>query len=78
LCHALRRHVRRQLYLDLDLNLNSRLYPALNRASFQKPFVKPYPALLRWPYGLKYRSLYDLVNPAPYRETWPPGRPLGR
>jgi hypothetical protein len=45
LCRALRRHVRLQLYLDLDLNLNSRLYPSLNRASLQKPLEKPNPAL---------------------------------
>jgi len=43
------------LYLDFDLNLNSKLYPALNRASFQKPLEKPNPALFPLLYGLKYR-----------------------
>jgi len=61
--------VRLQPYLDLNLNLNLPSYPALNRASFQKPFEKPNPALFPLLYGLKYRSLYDLVNLAPYRET---------
>jgi hypothetical protein len=70
--------VRPQLYLDLNLNLNLTSYPPLNRASFQKPFEKLNPALFHQLYGLKYRSLSDLVNLAPYRETWPPGRPVGR
>jgi len=56
------------LNLNLDLNLNLWPHPALNRASFQKPFEKPIPALFRWLNGLKYPSLYDLVNLAPYRE----------
>ena len=74
----MRRHARRQLYLDLNLNLNPWSYPALNRASFQKPFEKPNPTLFHWLYGLKYRQLYGLVNLASYRETYPPGRPVGR
>jgi len=57
------------LNLNLDFNLNPRLYPAQNRASFQKPPGKPNPALFHRLYGLKYRSLFDLVNLAPYRET---------
>jgi hypothetical protein len=78
LCRALRRHVCLRLYLDLNLNLNSRLCPPLNRALFQKLLEKPNPALFPQLYGLKYRSLLDLANLAPYRETQPPGRPLGR
>jgi hypothetical protein len=63
---------------DLYLDLSNKLFAALNRALFQKPFAKPNPALSPQLYGLKYRSLFDLVNLAPYRETQPPGRPLGR
>jgi hypothetical protein len=69
LCRALRRHVRLRLYCDLCRDLYHEPYPTLNRASFQKPLEKPNPALFRWPYGLKYRSLFDLVYLAPYRET---------
>jgi hypothetical protein len=54
---------------DLYRDLYREPYPALNRASLQKPLGKPNPALFRWLYGLKYRSLFDLVNLAPYRET---------
>ena len=71
-------HLRRHLYPDLNLNLDLRLYPALTRALFQKPFEKPNPALFRRFYGLKYRSLFSLVNLAAYRRTQPGGRPLGR
>jgi hypothetical protein len=66
---ALRRHVRRHLCRDLYRNPYHEPYATLNRASLRKAFEKPNPALLRWLYGLKYRSLYDLVNLAPYRET---------
>jgi hypothetical protein len=61
--------VRLHLYLDLNLNLNLWPYPAQNRASFQKPFGRPNQALFHRLCGLKYRSLFDLVNLAPYRET---------
>ncbi len=67
LCHALRRRLRLLLNLNLDLNLAR--YPALNRASFQKPSGKPNPALFRQLYGFTYRQLSNLVNLAPYRET---------
>jgi len=63
----LRRHVCLRLNLDLDLNLNPVPYPALNRASFQKPFEKPNPALFRSLFRFKYPSLYNLAYPAPYR-----------
>jgi len=45
--------VRLRLNLNLNLNLNLVLYPALNRAPFQKPLEKPNPALFLWLYGLK-------------------------
>jgi hypothetical protein len=61
--------VRLCLNLNLNLSLNLVLYPAPNRASFQKPFEKLNPALFRWLYGLKHRWLSDLVNLAPRRET---------
>ena len=69
LCRDLRRHLR--LFPNLNLNpvLYLNLYLNLDLFLFQKPFEKPNPALFRWLYGLKYRSLYDLVNLAPYRET---------
>ena len=78
LCRALRRRLRLFLNLNLNLNLNLSSYAALNRASLQKPFEKPNPTLFHRLDGLKYRSLYDLVNLAPYRQTQPPGRPVGR
>ncbi len=61
--------MRLRLCIDLCLDLYREPYPTLNRASFRKPFAKPNPALFRWLYGFKYRSLYDLVNLAPHRET---------
>jgi hypothetical protein len=69
LCHALRRHVRLRLYRDLCRDLYREPYPALNHASFQKPFEKPNPTLFYWLHGLKHPQLYDLVNPVRYRET---------
>jgi hypothetical protein len=69
LCRALYRRLRLCLNLNLNLDLNLAPYPALNRASFQKPLGKPNPALFRWLYGLKYRSLLVRVNLAPDRET---------
>jgi hypothetical protein len=38
LCRALRRHVRLQRYLDLNLNLNTVLFQALDCALFEKSF----------------------------------------
>jgi hypothetical protein len=61
--------VRLRLHSNLCRDRYREPYPALNRASFQKPFEKPKPALFHWLYGLKYRPLYDLMNLAPYRET---------
>ena len=59
LCRALRRpsrlHLSPVLYLNLNLYLNSVLFPALNRASFRKLLEKSYPALFRWLCGFKYR-----------------------
>ena len=78
LCRDRRRRLRPHLYSDLCRDPYHKPYAALNRALFQKPFEKQNPALSRRLYGLKYRSLYDLVNRAPYRETWPPVRPVGR
>ena len=80
--HDLRRHLRLCLNLDLDLDPNLVLLPALDRALFEKPLAKPFDrpngALFGRSYGFKYRPLPGLVNPAPYRPTQPPGRPLGR
>ena len=67
---------------DLGGNRNQEPYPAPNHALIRnlvrKPVEKPNPSLFPWLYGLKYWSLCDLVNHAPYREIWPPGRPVGR
>jgi hypothetical protein len=68
LCRALRRQVRLHLYSDLNRNPYRLPYATLNRASLQKPFVKPNAALFHWLYGLKYRWLYGLVYLVPYRE----------
>jgi len=59
--------------LDLDLNPNLALYPALNRASFQKPYGKPNPALFRRLYGVKNRTLSGYVHLAPCGELQPRG-----
>jgi len=69
LCRDRRRRVRLFPNLNLNLNLSLPSYPALNRVPLQKPFEEPNPTLLHQLYGLKYRSLYDLVNLAPYRKT---------
>jgi hypothetical protein len=61
--------VRRHLNRDPYRNPYHEPYAALNRASFLKPSGKPNPELFHRLYGLKYRSLFDLVNLAPYRET---------
>jgi hypothetical protein len=47
--------LRLRLNRDLRRDLCREPYPALNRASFQKAFEKPNPALFRWLYGFKYR-----------------------
>ena len=64
-----RRRVRLRLNLNLNLDLN--LAPNLNLDLFlfQKSFEEPNPTLFHQLYGLKYRSLYDSVNLAPYRKT---------
>jgi len=78
LCRALCRHVGLHLYSDLYRDPYREPHPALNRASFQKPFGKPNPALFHWLYGFKYRKLFDSVNPAPNLQTQPPGQRVGR
>ena len=71
-CPDLRRHARLRLNLDLDFNLDPVLRPALNRALFEKPFQLPFgksnPALFRWLYGFKYRTLLGLENLTPCHE----------
>ena len=60
LCRALRRHSRLRLNSSLCRDPYCEPYPTLNRASFQKPFEKPNPALFHRLYDFKYRSSYGL------------------
>ena len=77
LCLDPRRHLCLHLNLnpglDLDLNLNHALYPALNRTSYQEPFGKPNPVLFRRLYAIKNRTLLGYVHLAPCREMQPRG-----
>jgi len=59
----------RHLYLDLDLSLNLRLYPVLDRTPFQKPFEKPNPSSFRLLFGFRNRSLSVRVGIAPRPKT---------
>jgi hypothetical protein len=76
LCRNRHRHARPLLYLNLNLSLNLVLYPALDRAPFQKPFEKPNPSSLRSLSGFRNRSLSVRVGVAPCSKTLLPGRPL--